>query len=189
MAAAMEQNAPALIEHLASTRFALSQEEMQAIETDAVGAIPKLLARVHLESHIAMQKYLAQAVPGMIQRHTQVSTANSEAENKFFDTHKAAGLDKNNPQHRAAAVRVAKMYRQMYPQASLDQLISDIGPMVAKAVGAQASAQTPQPQVPGQPPIVAQPFRPAVNGGGGAIPQPNAQIAGDDWSGLGQEFD
>jgi hypothetical protein len=191
MASAMEQNAPALIEHLAQTRFALTPEEVQGLESDVITAVPKLLARVHLESHIAMQKFLAQAVPGMIQKHTQVSSANNEAENKFFETHKATlGLDKNNVQHRQAAVRLAKMYRGMYPQAPLDQLIQDIGPMVAKAVGAVPGA--PQPQASNVPPgtvmVGGTPFRPAVNGGGGPVPQ-SAPATDNQWGGLGQDFD
>lgn len=190
MAAAMEQNAPALIQHLAETRFQLTPEEVQEVETDAVAAIPKLLAKVHLHSQIAMQRFLAQAVPGMIQRHTQVSTANSEAENKFFDTHKALGLDKTNTQHRQAAVRLAKMYRQMYPQAPLDQLIQDIGPMVVKAVGAVPGAPQPQAQAqaPGTVMAGGVPFRPAVNGGGVPVPQ-QAPQTDNPWSGMGATYD
>lgn len=191
MAAAMEQNAPALIQHLAQERFQLTPEEVQELETDVTSAVPKLLAKVHLQSQIAMQKFLAQAVPGMIQRHTQVSRANDEAENKFFDTHKALGLDKNNKQHREVAIRTAKLYRQMYPQASLDQLISDIGPMVAMNLKLAPGAAAPQPQVPGAPvmPRGGTPFRPAVNGGGGALPSTPAAADGNEWAGLGQNYD
>ena len=192
MAAAMEENAPALIQHLAQTRFALTQEEVQELQEDAAVAVPKLLAKVHLHAQIAMQKFLAQAVPGMIQQHQRVSTANSEAENKFFETHKALGLDKNNKQHRDTAIRIAKLYRGQNPTAPLDQLISDIGHMVAKAVGAQPGQ--PQPgapsaaQVPGTVMVGQTAFRPAVNGGGAPPMTPPA--AGDNqWAGLGQDYD
>jgi hypothetical protein len=85
---------------------------------------------------------------------------------------------------------MAKMYRQMYPQASLDQLIADIGPMVAQNLKLNGQPQPQTPQVPGQP-IMARgtmPFRPAVNGGG-APASSGTPADGNEWAGLGRDFD
>jgi hypothetical protein len=189
IADAIEANRNDVTAHLAQSRFQLSPEEVQELETDVTVAVPKLLAKVYVESQIAMQRFLAQAVPGMVQRQQVVSRANETAETQFFTAHEALGLDKANQQHRQAAVRVAKIYRQMNPQMPLEQLISDIGPMVAAAVKAQPRAATPQsvPQTPGVIQRGGVPFRPAINGGGGGgNPQPEPE---NPWAGLGQDFE
>lgn len=186
IASAMEANRNEIIAHLATTKFALSPEDIQEIETDVVTALPKFMSRVFLESQMAAQRFLAQSVPGMVQNYNKVSQANNDAESKFFEAHKALGLSKDNPQHRAAATRIASIYRQANPGIALDQLIQEVGPMVAAAVKASgqpvAPAATPTPQQPRG----GTPFRPAVNGGGGVTGQP-APIA--PWEGLGMNFD
>src|SRR6266404_2884773 len=183
IATAIEANRDAVLAHLAQYRFALTEEDLNAIETDVGTAVPKLLAKVFLEGQVAMQKFLAQAVPGMIQKHTTVSRANDDAETKFFDAHKALGLDRNNAQHRMAATRIATVYRQSNPSIPLEQLIQEVGPMVALAVklGTIPQQQTP----PGQP-KGGTPFRPAVNGGGGSSPAPAPDGV---WDGLGRAYD
>jgi hypothetical protein len=182
IATAIEGNRDAILAHLATTRFALTEEDLNSIETDVGTAVPKLLAKVFLEGQVAMQKFLAQAVPGMIQKHTSVSRANDDAEAKFFEAHKALGLDKNNAQHRTAATRIATVYRQSNPGIPLEQLIQEVGPMVALAV---KLGTTSQPVPPGQP-KGGVPFRPAVNGGGGSSPAPAPE---GEWAGLGRDYD
>lgn len=178
--------------HLAQTRFAISDQELQEIETDVATALPKMMARVFIEGQMAMQRFLAQSVPGMISRHTKVSKANDSAEEKFFTTNAALGLDRNNPTHQQTALRLAGLYRQANPQMPLEQLIAEVGPIVAAAVkatpvapGEKPGTVTPTPTMPVA--AKASPFVPAVNGMGGASPAP----AMDDnpWAGLGQNFD
>jgi hypothetical protein len=132
IAEGIEANRDAIIAHLAQTRFGLSEQDIKDLDTDVTVAVPKLLARVFVESQVSMQKFLAQAVPGMVQRFNRVSNANEGAEKRFFDTHK--GLDRNNPQHREAVVRMATVYRQSNPGLPLDQLIQEVGPMVMTAL-------------------------------------------------------
>ena len=186
IATALEQHRDTSIAHLAQTRFALSQEDIAELEDNAAAFVPKMMARVHHEAQVSMMKFLAQAVPGMVKQFNTVSTANNEAEDQFFGAHKALGLDKANKEHRAAAFRIAKIYRQANPDMPMEQLIADVGPMVAM------SLKLPMvPQVPGAPPQPAPAgrptgFRPAVHGGGGA--SPNAEPA-NEWAGIGQDFD
>jgi len=179
IAEGLEANRDAVIAHLAQTKFALSEEDIKDLDTDVVAAVPKFLARVVLESQVSMQKFLAQAVPGMVKQYNTVTSANDTAEKQFFATHKA--LDINNPQHRATTVRIATIYRQANPNIPLKQLIDEVGPMVMAALkvngGAQAAPSTPR---------SAPAFRPAVNGGGGLSP---SQEPANEWAGLGREYD
>src|SRR5258705_716732 len=127
-----------------------------------------------------MEKFLHKGVPGMVRHYQTVTTANSDAERKFFDTHKA--LDINNEQHGQTDVRLATVYRQANPNMPLEQLIQEVGPVVMAAVkvNAPAASQT-TPQRGGSPP-----FRPAVNGGGGSSPVAEPQ---SEWAGMGAKYD
>lgn len=181
IAEGLEANREAVIAHLAQSKFALSEEDIKALDTDVTVAVPQLLARVFLESQMSMQKFLAQAVPGMVKQYNTVSRANDDAEEKFFNAHRA--LDRNNPQHRATTVRIASLYRQANPGIPLDQLIREVGPMVMAALQvnappAQAGAAPARPK--------AAAFVPAVNGGGGMIPTP---AESSPWEGLGRDYD
>lgn len=180
VATALEQNRDAVIEHLAQTRFALTEADIAELESNAAAAVPKLLARAMYETQTTMYKFLAQAVPGMIQRHQTVSKANSDAETKFFDAHKVLGLKMDDAKHREVAMRMASVYRQTNPGLTLEQLIADVGPMVAMALKLSPIPNQPTPSRPNMPG-----FRPAV-GGGGASPAP---AEANEWMGLGGQFD
>lgn len=188
IAEAMHANRNEVISALAQDRFALSQEDLAEFETDIATAIPKFAARVMLESQISMMKFLSQAVPGMIQRHGNVSKANNEAESEFFETHKSLGLDSKNDDHRQLAFRMASLYRQANPNMPMKQLIAEVGPMVAASLQANGKLTVPvaTPAAPVAQPRGGTPFRPAVNGGGGASPAPAQQ---SEWAGLGANYD
>ena len=181
IAAGLEANRDAIITHLAQTKFGLSESDIKDLDTDVTVAVPKLLARVFLESQMSMQKFLAQAVPGMLQKYNKVTSANDSAEKKFFAAHK--GLDQNNPQHRDAVVRMATVYRQANPNIPLDQLIQEVGPMVMTVlkIGAAPPARSAAAA-----PRGGTPFTPAVNGGGGLSPTSEPV---NEWAGLGQTYD
>lgn len=186
IANAMEANRNDVIAHLAQSKFALSPEDITELETDVVAAVPKIMSRVFFETQVAMQRFLAQSVPGMMKQFNTVTSANNDAEKQFFETHKE--LDIKNAQHRQTAIRIATVYRQSNPNIPLAQLISEVGPMVKAALQingtlAPAPAAPPTPQ--GQP-RGGTPFRPAVNGGGGQSPAPAAE---NPWSGMGQTYD
>lgn len=181
IADAMHADRDAVIAHLAQSRFALSEADVAELETDAATAVPKLLARAFLESQMTTYRFLAQAVPGMIQKHSTVSKANATAEDQFFTAHKALGLDPNNAKHRETATRIATIYRQSNPSIPLAQLIAEVGPMVATALALQPGAVTQPTPAAGLPRGAPTGFRPAV-GGGGASPAPAAP---NEWEMLG----
>jgi hypothetical protein len=183
IAEAIEANRDAAIAHLAVSKFALSEEDTKALDTDPASAVPRLLARVFVESQVSMQKFLAQAVPGMVKKYNSVTSANDSAEKKFFDAHKA--LNMNDPLHRSTTVRIASLYRQANPGIPLDQLIAEVGPMVMASLRINGGAPA-QPAAPAAAPRGGHAFRPAVNGGGGLSP---TAAPVDEWAGLGRNYD
>lgn len=188
IAAALEANRDAAIAHLAETRFALTPDDVAELEDNAAAFVPKMMARVLHESQVSMMKFLAQSVPGMVKQFNTVSKANNDAETQFFIAHKALGLDPANQQHRQAAFRMASLYRQSNPDMPMAQLMAEVGPIVAASLKLPL---VPGQAVPGQTitpvmPRAAAPFRPAVNGGGGAPPTPEPE---NEWAGMGQTYD
>ena len=182
IAEAIEANRDMAIAHLAQSKFALSEQDIKDLDTDVTAAVPRLLARVFVESQVSMQKFLAQAVPGMMKKYNTVNSANESAEKKFFDTHKA--LDINDPKHRETTVRIASLYRQANPGIPLEQLIAEVGPMVMASLRVNAPVQ--QQAVAAPVPRGGTPFRPAVNGGGGLSPSTEPA---NEWAGLGRNYD
>ncbi len=150
--------------HVAKQLFTLSQEEIESLETDVVGTIPKLLAKAYVASQTAMLQQLQQVVPLMAQKLTQQTKRYEDNSAKFFK--KWPQIDQQK--HGDLVYRYGVVYRQMNPQASLDQMISDLGPLVMQAAGIAA-----QPTAPRTPTA----FTPAPNGGAVGLPtavQPNA---------------
>jgi hypothetical protein len=137
-----------------------------------------------------MMKFLAQAVPGMVKQLQTVTTANTEAEDQFFEANKQLGLNKADKTHRQAAFSLAKIYRQANPDMPMEQLITDVGLMVAAKLKLPMVQQGQgAPAIPGSPqPVAARPtgFRPAVNGGGGASPNPEPT---NEWAGIGENYE
>lgn len=172
---------PQLLETFAP-QFALSSEEAEAFENDPVGMLPKLTARAYLKAMQSVMNVMSKAVPAMIAKHTEAQTRNKTSEDAFYSRWKDAGLDKTK--HGATVQRLAAVYRQMNPQASFQQMVEELGPMViaiekVQPAVAKPVAPTPNGRIP------TNPFVPA--GGSPPSSAPPALDASNDWSYLGQE--
>lgn len=151
----------AAIAHIAEQVFKLSPEDVEALETDTVGTIPKLLAKTFVEMQGVMLGQMARLVPQIVQRHSVATAANAEAEKAFFSMWPS--LDQSK--HSDLVRRYAVTYRQMHPQATREQMFSDLGPIVMMAARV---APTPAASVPRNSPKPS-PFVPA----GGGVAEPN----------------
>lgn len=185
IARVMRENEPALVEHLAQTEFALSPEDIQGLEEDAVAYTPKLLARTYVRMQQNMMAQLARVVPAMLTAHQEVSKRSEKSENAFFERWPGLKKEEFLPEVR----RAAQMYRRMNPQASREEMIDELGQILSiKLKVPLTGVPTPRPAVPnGQPRAVqtTPPFRPAM-GGPAAVPTPQEA---DPWAGLGQDFE
>lgn len=161
--------------------FSLSQEETDALETDAVTMIPKLMARTYQQALMASMNMMKQFVPmmiseGVVEQGAKTAKGN-EAKAEFY----AAFPNLNEKDHGEAFNQWAKMYRQMNPKASRADAIKFVGNALLTQFNLHGA---PAPgAVPG---VVARPvpFQPARPGG-----RPVAQVPVDDpYSGLDQDF-
>ena len=70
LASHLTRNEAQALDYVAENVFKLSPQDVEALETNAVDIIPKLLARVFVKSQQNVLRQLANIVPTMIQRQT-----------------------------------------------------------------------------------------------------------------------
>lgn len=189
VANAMQENRDAYIQRLAQTQFALSPEDMAALEADVTTAVPRLLARVYVDAAIGQMAQIAKSVPLMVQKHLEVSAARTQSENEFYS--KWPQLDRK--QHHELVNKYAVDLRRMHPDMSTEEMMNRVGPLVMMQAGipfatpgsanapgtSQPPAGVPRPQVTvqqnGKAVQVPQPapFVPAPPGVAGAVPIPD----------------
>lgn len=174
LASALQANEAVAIQHVADTLFKLSAEEIEALENDTVGAIPRLLAKGMVKGQLNMLQQLSRLIPAMINRHGEVTKRHSANESKFY----SRWPDLKPDVHGRDVLKYASVYRQMHPDATLETMIEDVGPMVMMAAkvqpsgvasagnGVQAPSARGAPRGP-----QASPFVPAGSVAGGASPQ------------------
>jgi len=179
----MAANEDALVTHLAQTMFALSQEELEALETDAPNLLPKMMAKVYTKVTQNFLKQLETSVPAIVKRVNEVGTRNSANENRFYDAWKDHGIDK--AKHGEIVNKVAQVWRQLNPQGSIEDMVKAIGPIVIQQAGIvkPAPSAPAAPNAPGSTKI--SPFTPA--GPGSASPLPSATASDNMWEGLGAQ--
>lgn len=187
LAAAMANEEPAMIEHLAQSVFKLSPEDIEELETNVVVAIPKLLAKAMVKMQQSNLMYLGRSLPAMLQRREAIIQRNAKNQSKFYEKWK----DLKPEVHGDLVNRYGAVFRQMHPSATLEQMIDELGPMVMMAarvtptvsapVAAAGTVVAPPAPTNGVRPPPASPFVPAMGGAGSPSLADPAQL-GPDWS-------
>lgn len=185
LSTALRQNEAAAIEHIAQNAFALSQQEIEALEADVVGTLPKLMAKVMVKTQQSFFSNLGKIVPAMLQAHNQSATRVKEAEDQFF----GAWPDLAKPELKDVVARTAKAFRMANPQMPREQMIKEVGIIVSHMAGvplrqqnAQPGTQPAAPAANGHRPVQPSPWVPA-----GAAPAAGGTVEeGSPWDILGQ---
>lgn len=163
IARALKENEVAAIDHVASTVFALRPEELQALEQDVAGMVPKLLAKVLVTAQQQTLSQLGRFMPMMIQRHQEVIQRHTASVNEFYKAWPAIDQTKHDLVVREMGAR----YRQMNPNATTAQMIKDLGPFVMMRVGIPLTGQALAPQRAA--PVAAAVQTPFVPAGPGSV--------------------
>jgi hypothetical protein len=182
--AAMLADIESLANHLAQTpEFRLSDEDLEALNTDIATSVPKLLARTFIRAQATAMNQMERVVPAMVERYMRVTEARTKSEGKFYSRWNTL----NREAHGELVNRFAATYRKMNPSANIDQMIEEIGPMVMMAAKVQPpAAAAPNGSAPnGVRRPTSPPFQPAV-GGPAAPPAPNADAS--PWEGYGKSL-
>jgi hypothetical protein len=109
--------------------FAMSPEDIEALNSDFVGALPKMLARTVVKVQQQQLMMFAKLVPQILNRYNTDLKKHTANEDKFYQ--RWPGLSRE--QHGELINRYAAVYRQMNPQANLEQMIEQLGPMLYMA--------------------------------------------------------
>jgi hypothetical protein len=161
--------------------FALSKEDAELLETDAVAAIPVLMGRVYSQALQATTNLMKNFVPDMISAGVATTTARaakaSEALNEFY----SANPHLNPQQHGAAVDKWARAFRAANPSASRAEAIKFVGNAVSAELGVAAAP----PGANGARPARSAPFAPARPGT--RVQQPSQSH--DPYEGMDMEFD
>lgn len=152
---------------LATAHYAITPELAEELDTNMASAIPKLMAKVYMDSTTAAVSHMVTHLPQMIHAVIEGQKNAGEAETEFFKVWPQLQEQKD------AVIKFGQAYRQMFPNASRSEFIQNVGAQVVVAlklpVGGTPTAQQQQAA-----PSVA-PFVPAGAGGVGAgMPAPGS---------------
>jgi hypothetical protein len=181
------ETARQLQEWMSQNTYALSQAEKDALDTDAVGTIPKLMARVHLEGTKNALKLISTLVPQLVEsgvsRILQQKERGSEALNEFFK----AWPQLSAGEHSTLVNDFARLYRASNPRASRADAIKFVGAAVHAHLGLQLAAP-PSTNGGASTPSGASPppFAPARPG---ARPIAQVHVEENPWMNLGKDFE
>jgi hypothetical protein len=160
--------------------FSLSRAEAEALETDAVGAIPQLMGKVYAQALQATTNLIKNFVPEMINStvsQSQVKQAKAaEALNEFYQANPHLSADK----HGAVVDKWARAFRMANPQASRDAAIKFVGNAVSAELGIHRAPNGGAPAAPR--PQAFAPARPGTR-------VQTAPTGQDPYEGLDMEFD
>lgn len=126
-------------------RFQMTEEESLQLLQDPAKVMPKLQARLFIDTFQTVMETMQQMLPNAIESTLQVSQVRQEKVNNFFETWPK--LDK--AKHGADIARAAQVYATLNPDATEEELIRDVGLQVMAKHGiplVEEPAPEPQPE-------------------------------------------
>jgi hypothetical protein len=170
-------NQKELSEWASQNLFALSKEDAEALDSDVVAQIPKLMGRVYTAAIQASTNLIKNFVPEMINSgvmgQQQRTARAAEALSQFY----SANPHLNAQAHGASVDKWARAFRAANPTASRQDAIAFVG----RAVSAEHNLAPGVSNGSGRP----QPFTPARPGGRA----PQTQQVHDPYAGMEDEYD
>jgi len=153
-------------------RYQLSEEDATALQVEPEKVLPKLAANLHAAIYEQVLQRVYAEAPALIERNLRAQEDTRRAEEAFY------AKWGNLRQHEAEVQRVAVMWRQMYPQATLEQAIDGIGAAANALLGlGQAAPVAAAPPPPAPPPPPAGPSSRV-----GAVPPSRSRLSAEEQS-------
>ena len=150
-------------------RYQLSEEDATALQVEPEKVLPKLAANLHAAIYEQVLQRVYAEAPALIERNLRAQEDTRRAEEAFY------AKWGNLRQHEAEVQRVAVMWRQMYPQATLEQAIDGIVAAANALLGlGQAAPVAAAPPPPAPPPPPAGPSSRV-----GAVPPSRSRLSAE----------
>jgi len=160
-------------------RYALSKEDADAMISEPETVLPKLASQMYLDIFDNVMRDVQMYLPHAVQQINSYSQTAQKDEADFFTTWP------DLKGHTDEVMKIGQMYRRMYPQASKEQFIQEVGlqSMIRLKLPIQG-----QPGVqPAAPPQRSAPYVPPQ--GGSAVAPPSAPPAPNMFGDLMDEWD
>lgn len=158
-----------------SQHYALTDEEVEELETNPKETFPKMAAKIHQNAMNAAVLQMARVVPQIIQSYNSQQQVASERTGEFYSAWPEL------QQHQQTVVQIGRMFRAQNPGASKEQFVDTVGKYAMNMLGLQR--QPAAPATPAAPRRVAEePFSSAA-GGRRAAPAP---VSGNEFEALDQ---
>jgi hypothetical protein len=150
-------------------RYKLTEEDATALQVEPEKVLPRLAASVHAAIYQDVLQRIYAEAPALVQHTLQERDSVRQAEEAFY------GRWQDLRAHRAEVEKFAPIWRQMYPQATLEQAIEGIGATVSAMLGVVQSqvAQAPPPPPP-------PPAGPSTRVG--SLPTPRSRLSAEEQS-------
>jgi hypothetical protein len=155
--------------------YALDSDTASALQVEPEKVLPKLAATLHMQIYDQVMRAVAAGAPAFIEQTMSQKTAAQKAEDAFY------ARWQNLQGHRQQVNEVARMWRQMYPNASLEEAIQGVGEAAQALLGISAA---PPPPTPNPPPTPARPSSRTVTHQAQSNLSPQEQM----FRGLAEEF-
>lgn len=149
-------------------QYALTDEEVEELETNPKEAFPKYAARVHQDAVMSAVRQVLHVMPRIVQQISQTTQHYSERENEFFSDFPELKDHKNE------VLQVGQLYRAQNPQASKDDFKKFVGNYTMQMLG--ISRQPQQPAAPAVPPSQEPAFNSAAGGRRNTPPEPTNEF-------------
>ena len=103
--------------------YKLSDDQVQLLHSEPEKVLPLMAANLALDLQQAFTLQLQRGLPAMVQSVLRTQQRSEQGEKSFFD--KWPQLTK--PEYRETIQRLGQTYRQLYPAASAEQFIREVG--------------------------------------------------------------
>lgn len=134
-------------------RYGFTEEEVSALQTEPEKVLPKLAGKLFVDVYESVLQTVWAQMPSVLNTFTEHRSDAQKAEDAFYEAYPQL----NKPEYKPEIYRIGAMYRQMYPQATKEQFIRD--------VGTQGLIRFNLHTTPPAAPTTTPPFTPAAPGG------------------------
>lgn len=185
MAQGLQQHEAVFRDRLAAEAYALTDKDIDELNTDPKSAFAKMAARVHVNAVSSVMRTMAQQMPVVVMGMLKAVKANDEAQDRFWSAY--PNLNKNDPQHKQMVSNIARNVRTLNPNMSEADMVRYTGAQALVMLGLPQVAPAAQQQRPRAPSMpgrqvrqTATPYAPAgaKTTGGQA---PNGQANRNQW--------
>lgn len=174
------EESEAKLAQLMASRF--SPEDIEALRMEPEKVLPALLARTSMDMYDAVVQSMQSQMPQAVAMYEMQRQQARQAEETFF----SAWPQLKKPEYGEVVGRTVQLYRQMNPQATLEQTVKEAGAMAMVALRLPLEQQPVQQAAP--PVEQAKPFTPASPGGGVPVTKPVSGKSDNPFTQLAEEM-